>query len=167
MLCVCKGGTVAPSARTGPATCAAKRADVLGSSHLGRVLSWLWIYPNYSLLTKLSLTAAHLLSSIRHSSRLRWRCLGWPLAWSAQIPLVLVPTPLDSLPVRLKRTLRAHPHRTNGFRVYGVGNPRKAAVGFPGKKFYFCSACKRLLRQEDRAADSKRIAREMRFAPTA
>ena len=112
MLCVCKGGTVAPSARTGPATCAAKRADVLGSSHLGRVLSWLWIYPNSSLLTKRSPTAPHLLPSIRHSSRLRWRCLGWPLAWSAQIPLVLVPTPLDSLPVRLARTSRAHPHRT-------------------------------------------------------
>ena len=28
-----------------------------------------------------------------------------------------------------------------GFRVHGVGNPKKAAVGFIGKKFYFCSAC--------------------------
>ena len=52
----------------------------------------------------------------------------------------------------------------NGFRLYGVGNPRKAAVGFPGKKFFFCSACKRLLKQEDRAADSKRIAEKRRAA---
>ena len=45
-----------------------------------------------------------------------------------------------------------------GHRVYGVGNPEKAKQGWVGQTFYFCKACGRLLTQEERAMDSKRIA---------
>ena len=45
-----------------------------------------------------------------------------------------------------------------GHRVYGVGNPEKAKQGFVGQTFYFCKVCARLLTQEDRAMDNKRIA---------
>ena len=45
-----------------------------------------------------------------------------------------------------------------GHRVYGVGKAEKARLGFTGQTFYFCKACGRELKQEDRAADNKRIA---------
>tara|TARA_B110000046_G_C12881921_1_gene350488 strand:- start:359 stop:721 length:363 start_codon:yes stop_codon:yes gene_type:complete len=54
-----------------------------------------------------------------------------------------------------------------GFRVYGVGNPRKAAVGFIGKTFYFCSACGKWLRAEDAAGDLEKMDMPMRIAARA
>ena len=54
-----------------------------------------------------------------------------------------------------------------GFRVYDVGNPKKAAVGFPGKMFYFCSACGKWLRPEDAAADLAQMEPPMRAAAKA
>jgi hypothetical protein len=39
-----------------------------------------------------------------------------------------------------------------------MGNPQKAAMGYHGQTFYFCRACGRLLTQEERAADNKKIA---------
>jgi DNA-directed RNA polymerase subunit RPC12/RpoP len=45
-----------------------------------------------------------------------------------------------------------------GHRVFGVGKQEKARYGFSGKLFYFCKACGRELKAEDRAADNKKIA---------
>ena len=49
-----------------------------------------------------------------------------------------------------------------GFRVFEVGTPRKALRGFPGKKFYFCSACGKYLRFEDREAQLAKMEPSMR-----
>ena len=54
-----------------------------------------------------------------------------------------------------------------GVRVYGVGATEKARVGFTGQKFYFCKACGRVLLQEERAADSKKIAVRKQNDPSA
>ena len=45
-----------------------------------------------------------------------------------------------------------------GCRVHGMGKPAKAKLGFPGQKFFWCYACGRQLKLEDRAADNKKIA---------
>ena len=47
--------------------------------------------------------------------------------------------------------------------MWGVGNPRKAKHGFVGQTFYFCSACGRVLKKEQRAEENKHIA-EQRLA---
>ena len=54
-----------------------------------------------------------------------------------------------------------------GFRVHGVGNPKKAAVGFIGKKFYFCSACGKWLRKEEQKNDLKKMDAAMESAACA
>ena len=54
-----------------------------------------------------------------------------------------------------------------GFRVFGVGNPRKAAVGFVNQKFFFCSACAKWLQKEEQKKDLAKMDDEMRAAAEA
>ena len=42
--------------------------------------------------------------------------------------------------------------------MYGVSGTRAARYGFTGQKFYWCSACGKHLKLEDRAADNKKLA---------
>ena len=44
-----------------------------------------------------------------------------------------------------------------GHRVFGVGNPASARVGFPNEKFYFCSACHEWLQKKHRERDMKKM----------
>ena len=44
-----------------------------------------------------------------------------------------------------------------GHRVFGVGNPASARVGFPNEKFYFCSACHEWLQKKHRERVMKKM----------